>query len=82
MTRRRHSPGCPCDACVRPALPCGCVRGRRLCAEAIALWDAVVEAFKVDHRRGEGYEGYEAKRAVYEAHFAVEAEDARQEALI
>lgn len=29
------------------SLPCGCVRGVRLCAEAVSLWDAVADAHKV-----------------------------------
>ncbi len=28
-------------------LPCGCVRGVKLCAEAVLLWDAVADAHKL-----------------------------------
>lgn len=51
---------------LKDELPCGCVRGYRLCAAAEALWRGELEAYRAgDDERGDEL------RAQYEAHFEV-----------
>lgn len=75
-------------------LPCGCVCGVRLCAEAEALWDAVADAHKdVASAWGDQRLGipvnldrvkvpYEAALAAFSAHVEIEAEPAVQGAML
>ena len=52
------------DAPTPTRLPCGCVRGEYLCAEAERLWRASSNAWQAGN-----YADYARLRQEYEAHF-------------
>lgn len=72
------------------ALPCGCVRGVKLCAEGEALWDAVADAHKPLATLRDYYSreyrslisDYNARLENFNAHVEFVAEAATQESLL
>lgn len=48
---------------------CGCVTGRRLCADAVCLWRETGTAFQQSTHRGD-YSPYQAACRAFDAHYA------------
>lgn len=72
------------------SLPCGCVRGVKICGEAEALWDAVADAHKaiaaVTSFWGYEYRGarnaYDDALAAFSAHVEISVESAVQRTML
>lgn len=75
------------------SLPCGCVRGVKLCSQADQLWDAVADAHnevaQAARLSGVNSSGasvavrlYEKQLAAFSAHVEIEAETAVQATML